>query len=402
PREQHVAGGSEILARRRFQKGSLFVRGKRCPVWVARWREDVIESEKVRRIYRSEVLGTLEEFSTRKLAERELQSRLSTVNDPGYRARPTATFQQFASRWEAMVLSQHKPSHQATVRSQIRKYLVPFFGRLQLREIRPELVQRFLSGLQTSPKTVRNLYVTLRSMWKSARAWSYVAHEICDGIVLPKHHASRAFFFTLEEVLCILRSASEPHKTLYWLAAETGLRAGELTGLRVDDLDLERRLLHVRQSAWRGKIQTPKTENAYRFFALSPELCRHLAEFLRGWCPNEARLLFATRGGTPMDSNLVVKRKLHPLLRSLGIDGGGLHAFRHANETMMDRLNVPMKVRQERLGHSDPRITLGTYTHTVSEDHRRVAVQLGEILHPTCTQLGCKSESAAQEPALVH
>ena len=401
--EQHVNGRKGApLARRRYQKGSLFVRGKRYPVWVARWREDVIEEGQVRRIYRSEVLGTFAEYPTRKLAERELQARLSEVNDPGYRARPTATFQQFAARWEDMVLSQHKPSHQITVRSQIRKYLNPFFGRLQLREIRTELVQHFLSGVQASPKTVRNLYVTIRSMWKSARVWGYVAHDVCDVIVLPKSHRTRAFFFTLEEVQRIIGAAEEPYKTLYWLAAETGMRAGELTGLRTDDLDLERGLLHVRQSAWRGKIQSPKTENAYRAFSLSPQLCEHLTLYLRALRPNEARLLFATRNGTPWDSNLVVKRKLRPLLRSLGIGGGGLHAFRHANETIMDRLNVPMRVRQERLGHSDPRITLGTYTHAVSEDHRRAASELGAILHPACTQIECNSDRELLESAVVH
>lgn len=390
------------MARRRFQNGSLFIRGKRSRVWVARWREDVIEDGRVRRVYRSEVLGTVNEFPTRKLAERELHSRLSTVNDPGYRARPTATFQQFASRWEGTVLTQHKPSHQGTVRSQVRKYLIPYFGRLTLREIQTENVQRFLSGVKASPKTVRNLYITIRSMWKSARLWGYVAHEICEGIILPKSQRVRRLFFTLDEVQRIIAAADEPCKTFYWLAAETGMRAGELTGLRLDDLDFERHLLHVRQSAWRGKIQSPKTENAYRVFALSPQLCSRLAEFLRAWRPNEGRLLFATRNGTPWDSNQIVKRKLRPLMRSLGIEGGGLHAFRHANETMMDRLGVPLKVRQERLGHSDPRMTLGTYTHVASADDVRIAGQLGEILHPTCTQVGTIVGGVVQQTALVH
>lgn len=390
------------MARRRFQKGSLFIRGKRVPKWILRWRDDVIEDGRVRRIYRSEVLGTLEEFPTRKLAERELQARLSIVNDPGYRARPTARFQQFASRWETTVLSQHSPSHQGTVRSQLRKHLIPFFGRFTLREIQTEDVQRFLSGVRASPKTVRNLYITIRSMWKMARVWGYVRHEVCDGIVLPKSQRARRIFFTLEEVQRIIAAAAEPLKTFYWLAAETGMRAGELTGLRLDDLDLESQRVHVRQSAWHGKIKGPKTENAYRAFSLSSQLSSHLATFLQTWSPNEQRLLFATKNGTPWDSNLIVKRKLRPLLRSLGIEAGGLHAFRHANETMMDRLSVPLKVRQERLGHSDPRMTLGTYTHVASADDKRIAEQLGEILNPSCTQVGSVVEVPVQQLAYVH
>jgi integrase len=87
-----------------------------------------------------------------------------------------------------------------------------------------------------------------------------------------------------------------------------------------------------------------------------------------------------TRNGTPWDANLVVKRKFRPLLRRLGIQECGLHAFRHANASLMDELSVPMKVRQQRLGHSDSRLTMDTYTHMASADDERVAEQLGEML----------------------
>jgi integrase len=53
-----------------------------------------------------------------------------------------------------------------------------------------------------------------------------------------------------------------------------------------------------------------------------------------------------------------------------------------ASETLMDRLGVPLKVRQQRLGHSDPRLTLGVYTHVASEDDEKIANQLGRILYP--------------------
>ena len=82
------------------------------------------------------------------------------------------------------------------------------------------------------------------------------------------------------------------------------------------------------------------------------------------------------------DSNLLVKRKLYPLLDSIGIERGGLHAFRHTNSTLMDRLGVPLKVRQQRLGHSDPSLTLGIYTHIASEDDVQSAERLDGILHP--------------------
>jgi hypothetical protein len=69
-----------------------------------------------------------------------------------------------------------------------------------------------------------------------------------------------------------------------------------------------------------------------------------------------------------LNAAFLVKQKLHPLLGQLNIARCRLHAFRRANATLMDRLNVPMKIRQQRLGHSDPRITLGTYTYLASSD----------------------------------
>jgi integrase len=78
----------------------------------------------------------------------------------------------------------------------------------------------------------------------------------------------------------------------------------------------------------------------------------------------------------------LVKRRLKPLLEKLGIRRGGLHAFRHGNATLMDRLGVPMKVRQQRLGHSDAKMTLGTYTHVAGEDDVSIATRFCGILDP--------------------
>jgi integrase len=382
PRGQQIGERGGKLARRRFQKGRVFLRGKKNPVWVGRWREDVIENGSIRRIERSEVLGSKSDFPTKRLALRELEKRLSVVNDPRYRARPTAKFADFVSRWESLVLTQHKPSTQATIKSHLHRHLVPFFGNRQMREIEPEEVQQFISSVRLSAKTAKNLFATMQMLCKSARTWGYIAHDPVAGIVLPKRHRVARRFFSVEEALRILAAAPEPYRMFYWLALETGMRAGELCGLRVSDFDFDRGLVNVGQSVWRGKFQSPKSENAMRCFTLSRGLLVQVAAYLKQWRPNETGLVFITRNGTPWDANLLVKRKLYPLLDSLGIERGGLHAFRHTNSTLMDRLGVPLKVRQQRLGHSDPSLTLGVYTHVASEDDERVAEQLDGILRP--------------------
>ncbi|MCJ7502585.1 MAG: site-specific integrase [Acidobacteriia bacterium] len=377
------------MARRRYQKGRLFLRGRKVKNWIGRWREDMLQTDgTIRRSEKAEVLGTLAEYPTRKLAQRALDERLAIINNPAYRARPTATFAEFATRWESTVLPTKALNTRKSYRSHLRKHINPFFGSYLVKDIQPELVQAFISRIKLSPKTLRNIKTTFQSMWASLRAWRYVAHDPTEGLALPRVRHRPQAFFSAEEVLRILAASSEPYKTLFWLAAETGMRAGELCGVRADDLDLERGLIFVRQSASCGKLQAPKTENAIRRFSISPQLIEHLQAYLLRWRPNAERLLFATRNGTPWDQNMVVKRKLHPILDRVGIPyvglKVGLKAFRHANMTFLDRIGAPLKIRQERVGHTDSRVTLGTYTHIASEDDRRVAEALGKILSASC------------------
>ena len=86
--------------------------------------------------------------------------------------------------------------------------------------------------------------------------------------------------------------------------------------------------------------------------------------------------------GTPWDHSLVRKRKFHPLLKKLGIPQCGFHAFRHGNATLLDQIGAPMAVRLNRLGHAEAQTTMG-YTHAVTADERRIADELGKILHAT-------------------
>jgi len=272
---------------------------------------------------------------------------------------------------------------------------------MQMRDLGPEEVQRFVSSVEVSPKTKKNLVATLQMLWKSARSWGYVAHDAVSNIVLPKRHRMVQRSYTLEEIQRILDAANEPEHTLYLLAAETAMRGGELCGLQIGDFDFERGLVRVNRSVWRGKVQSTRSEHTDRSFALSHQLVHHLREYLKRWTPNEKSWLLATRNGTPWDQDLVVKRKLQPLLDSVGIKRGGLHAFRHANIMLMDRLGVPLKVRMQRVGHSDPALTLGPYTHIASEDDGKFAEQLGKILRPNAPK--SKREGVApDEQPLVH
>jgi len=219
---------------------------------------------------------------------------------------------------------------------------------------------------------------TVRTLWRTAESWGYVTHDPFAGVLLPEVIKSEPRCFTLEETLRILENAKKPYKTFYWLAAETGMRAGELCALRWQDIDLDHRVVRVRQSSWNGHVQAPKTAAGRRTFAISLQLTEHL----RDMKSDRSGLVFMNKLGRPLRGSKVVEKHLGPLLETLGISHRGLHAFRHLNGSLMDQFGVPIKVRTERLGHSTATMTLDGYTHSIGEDDRRIANELGRILCP--------------------
>src|SRR5579871_5938774 len=137
---QSQSAKDKPLARRRYQKGSLQLRGDK---WVGRWREDEVRDGKVYRLNRKLVIGTKSDFPTKRLAQRELDSRLAGINNPTYQPLKAATFERFSEQWIAHALPSLKPSTQASIRSVLRTQLLPRFRDLALRDFSAFHVQSF-------------------------------------------------------------------------------------------------------------------------------------------------------------------------------------------------------------------------------------------------------------------
>jgi integrase len=142
---------------------------------------------------------------------------------------------------------------------------------------------------------------------------------------LPRRQKKKAKFFTLADVARIISASSGEDRVFYWLAAESGLRAGELAGLKLPDIDGEK--LTVNQSVWLGKEQAPKTNNSIRSLALSPQLISLLWEQIVRQRDKGHKHLFTASTGSPIDMNVHRRRKMTVLLSSLGIPQAGYHAF---------------------------------------------------------------------------
>lgn len=202
-----------------------------------------------------------------------MEQRLSEteINSLSYQPRPTATFREFATKWQKDVLSQLKPSTRSADQSRLRKHLIPELGDFCMKDITAQRVQAVIARKagSVSAKSIRNLIALLGMMWSQAKAWGYVQHDPFLGLVLPERDPLNERSLTLEEMKALIVAANEPYKTYYWILAETGVRAGEIGALPVTNLLLDQGAIRIAQSVWHGKIQTVKSKKGNRICEIS-------------------------------------------------------------------------------------------------------------------------------------
>ncbi|MFY9530686.1 MAG: site-specific integrase, partial [Candidatus Acidiferrales bacterium] len=175
-------------------------------------------------------------------------------------------------------------------------------------------------------------------------------------------------FLLPDQVRQLLAEIREPYHSLVLLAVLTGLRRGELFALRWGALDLEKGVLGVRESVYNGHFSTPKTHSSVRRIPLSSplvELLRRRKALATDTRPEA--LVFASRKGTPLWPEDILKRVIQPACDRLKMPRVGWHTFRHTHATLLNELGESVKTAQVILGHSDIATTLQVYTHAVPE-----------------------------------
>jgi integrase len=381
-RDGWSSGEGNLMARRRFQKVFVFLQGNQ---WKGRYREDVIVGMETKRIRREVILGTKRELPTKPLAMRRLEVLLARINGLDYRPGRVATFGEFLERWKAEILTKQQPSSARAVKSHLKCHIVPQLDKLRLEQFGVENQQTFVSRVfekGVSRKTLLNVLGTLSSILSTARDWGYNCTQIdVSKLRLPPRGARHeAPHFTIDQLQKILALAEEPWRTLYCILTMDGLRAGEVLGLQWQDIDFDRQLLHIRRSAWYGKIQTTKSPASQSILPIPDALIELLKLYRAQWKPNPQGFLFVTRNGRPPSSNKVVEYHLWTLLDALGIPRCGLHAFRHTHTALLFDSGATPKVVQRQLRHTDARTTLEIYGHVVGDAHREAVEKVASML----------------------
>lgn len=337
-------------------------------IWRGRYLVDVPGQHARRKV--SVALGARSEL-TKCEARRKLQRIIlgDGINAAAYRIPSELTFRQHVRQWELSYLVRRKPSTQATMQWHIKTHLIRRWGGVPVDAIAADKVNEWIGTLDLSPSTIRGVIKTLqivigRKFGRGAIAYpSQIAEE------------DEVRCFTPAEVSRILAAATGQDKVLFTLAAETGMRAGELYGLHVEDIDFDRGVIHVRRSMWGGREQCPKTKNARRTIDVQPYVLALLRSHLNG---RSTGLVFRSKCGTPFKNVTILHRHLHPLLGKLGIERAGMHAFRHFRVSFLMEQNVPVELIKRWIGHGSEAM-IRRYTHLRSDYRQQVLAQLPPV-----------------------
>jgi integrase len=393
------------MARSRYQNGCLFVRGKKQKVWVARWREDVIQlNGTVQRVLRSEVLGPLSEITSRREARMLLQTHLATLNSGQRPIRATLSFGTFvAEQFEPGVLPTLKHATQEIYSFLLRKHLMPRFRDQRLCDItRAEIQHYLLEKLKSGYawETTNHLRHLLSKVLGTAVNWNFLTENPVRGVKMPERTLKRPHtFLTTDEVRRLIAKSEEPVRTIILLAALTGLRIGEILALRWGRINFITTTLRVEETCYKGHFGTPKTRASRREVPLAPVLVQTLlAHRLRSTHQAADDLVFATQQGRPLASDNLRKRGLLVACKRAGLRPITWHTLRHTHGTLLHEQGTPLKVAQAQLGHSHMAVTLEVYTHASAPAQRQAVNQLESQLFPNVPRLGeCERMGATEK-----
>jgi len=354
------------MASKRYQQGCIRFDKKRN-AWIVRYREDVIKPDGTVVRTRPQLVWSKKEVPTLPLAKRRLAAILNRINDYSYQPTRMATVAEFAKQWRKEMLENFKPSSAQAGKSHLDCHIIPKLGNLRLEQLGPENQQKFVNSLVgCSRKTVLNILSTLSSMLATAEQWGYASRSVdVRKLRLPDRSSYVPACFTSQQIENILAIVGEPWRTFFITLALSGMRAGEVLGLQWADVDWERQSIHIRRSAWCGKVTSTKTQGSAADIPMPKKLSETLRAYRQVWRQNPAGFLFTTRNDRPPSSNKVVEYQLWPVLDALNIERCGLHAFRHGVASMLADLGYTVDVRQKQLRHSNSRTTMD-YTHVGS------------------------------------
>ncbi|WP_026694106.1 site-specific integrase [Peribacillus kribbensis] len=333
------------------------------------------------------------------LALAELQIKLKENN---YVVPDKVHFEEFLHKWMETKKLKLKASTLQNYQEQIRYNILPFFNSIRLSELNEEIVQQFIHYLSKerdlAPATIRTTYGILAEVIHQAAKKRLVSESVLDDIVLPRE-TKQVQIWNEEEINTFLNAPSIILKLTrlyigYVVMVMGGLRMGEVLGLRWSDIDLDKRLISIRQTLAKtdaegnyGFVNEGKTEAAIRFIYIPSSLGYLLSEH-RKLIDKEQKIL----GDSYKNFDLVVcttngnfvhpnnfRRGFKTTISQLNLPLIRLYDLRHVHASYLLAKGVNIKIIQERMGHKDIKQTLNTYSHLLPSMQLEAVEKFEEI-----------------------
>jgi integrase len=282
-----------------------------------------------------------------------------------------------------------------TYEAYMRNRIIPYIGHVQLSQLTPALLQNFVNDLKEeglASSSIKKVYNIIKGSLDYAVNMELIPSNPITKIHLPKDPKKEMSVWEVNEITTFLKVAIKDRSyPAFQLAISTGMRRGEILGLRWKDVDLEKGMLYIRQTLSKdGKqfLKGAKTEASIRSIKLSNDtivLLRKQKTVVgkeklscgADYVDND--LIICTAKGTPINPENL-KRTFQRLIKEADVPSIRFHDLRHTHATMLLASGINPKVISERLGHSNIKTTLDIYSHVLPSMQEEAANQIETLL----------------------
>lgn len=343
---------------------------------------------------------------TKKEAEKEMHRMAYEIENGAYIEPSELNVREMLLWWyDDYAKNNLAPSTQEYYDVIINSHLVPFLGNIKISDLQPFHIQNYISkklnngrldgkegGL--SKKSVKRHYTVLNQVLKYAFKLQIIDRNPADPISPPAPKKPEIKAMRPEDLNKLLDAATAWLYDFLYIAAFTGMRRGELLGLRWQDVDFKEKILEVKQSAVKlsgGRLifREPKTRSSIRPINVDDDIINILRRRnkeqkedrlkLGSAYNKQYNLVFRKENGDPY-LPLYATKQFNKLAQKVNLSNFRLHDLRHTHATLMLKADVHPKIVQERLGHSSITQTLDTYSHVIPSMQKEAIQKLKNSL----------------------
>ncbi len=308
---------------------------------------------------------------------------MGEVQNGTYKEIKKISFDEYSDLWiNSYAKAKTKPSTLKSYIDIINKHFKPVMGDYLLTEINTNMLQRYITLRleKVKPKTVINEIVLLKLMFKHAVRWGYLKVNPTEYIERPRVEKEEIKILSPEEIRVFLDHVTPDFKTFFLTAILTGMRRGELLGLKWCDIDWNSNQINVRRSLWKDQFVSPKSKKSVRCIDMSPYLTNELKKHKLACIDNDLNLVFCNSKNALIDADNLIKRQFLPALKKANIQQIRFHDLRHTNVALWIEQGQNIKYIQHQLGHASIQTTLDRYGHLIKDVNTEQAKKLDNIL----------------------